>query len=120
MLRDGHPRTSKVTLHYIVRGGELRYSLAKVLAGNKHQEQALEMVDGLGVAALTAGDSRPGWEHRLNALRGRILMGSGDTGNGRRLLMDAVPTLVALGSEDTDEIASLQALLSEGEPGGGD
>ncbi|WP_298573773.1 winged helix-turn-helix domain-containing protein [uncultured Luteimonas sp.] len=103
-----------------VAAHSFRYSLVTMLVDDGHFAQALDMLDGLDIAALTAGDSRPGWEHRLNALRGRILMHSGDIGNGRRLLADAVPELVALGSEDADEIAGLQALLAEGDPAGGD
>ncbi|HRO27390.1 MAG TPA: winged helix-turn-helix domain-containing protein [Luteimonas sp.] len=97
-----------------------RYSLVKMLADDSRFAEALDMLDGLDIAALTAGNSRPGWEHRLKALRGRILVRSGDIDNGRRLLADAVPALVALGNEDADEIAGLQALLSGEVPGSAD
>src|SRR3546814_18771159 len=69
------------------------------------------MVGGLDIAALTAGDSTPGWEHRLRALRGRILVLSGDADAGRPLLRDALQALRVLGTEAPAEKDQLQRLL---------
>src|SRR3546814_4708671 len=66
------------------------------------------MVGGLDIAALTAGDSTPGWEHRLRALRGRILVLSGDADAGRPLLRDALQALRVLGTEAPAEMEQLQ------------
>src|SRR5690606_28457476 len=95
-----------------VAAHSFRYALAMALADEGRHHEGLRMVDGLNVVALTAADSTPGWEHRLRALRGRLLLQAGDAHAGRTLLAGAVPALVALGSEDPAEIASLQALLS--------
>src|SRR3546814_15470568 len=69
------------------------------------------MVGGLDIAALTAGDSTPGWEHRLRALRGRILVLSGDADAGRPLLRDALQALRVLGTDAPAEMEQLQRLL---------
>ncbi|WP_202844331.1 protein kinase domain-containing protein [Luteimonas saliphila] len=96
-----------------VAAHSFRYALAKALADEGRYAEGLRMVDGLNVASLTAADSTPGWEQRLRALRGRLLLQSGDADAGRALLAEAVPALVALGSEDAADIGQLQALLSE-------
>src|SRR5690606_17137054 len=88
-----------------------RFGLAKALVEQARYPEALEMVDGLDVAALTAGDSTPGWEHRLRALRGRILVLSGGADAGRSLLGEAVPALRLLGTEAPAEMEQLQRLL---------
>ena len=97
-----------------VAAHSFRYALARALAEQGRYDEALRTVDGLNVAALTAGDSTPGWEHRLRALRGEILIGAGDLRAGRDLLSTALPTLAALGSEDAKEIERLHALLEQG------
>src|SRR5690606_24933009 len=53
-----------------VAAHSFRYALARALADEGRHEEGLRAVDGLSVEALTAGDSTPGWEHRLRALRG--------------------------------------------------
>lgn len=88
-----------------------RYALARALADEGRYAEALLMVDGLNASALTAGDSTPGWEQRLGALRGRILLLSGDAA-GRPLLAEATQALASLGTEDEAELAQLQALLA--------
>ena len=93
-----------------------RYALAGHLATEGQYQEALEMVDGLSVPALTAGDSTPGWEHRLQALRGQILMQSGRAQEGRPLLVAAVGALSDLGTQEEDEMAAWQRLLQG--PGG--
>jgi len=102
-----------------VAAHSFRYALAKALADEGRHAEGLRMVDGLNVASLTAGDSTPGWEQRLRALRGRMLLQSGDVDGGRALLAEAVPVLAALGSEDAGDIERLQALLADGDPGAG-
>ena len=52
-----------------VAAHSFRYALAKALADEGRYAEGLRMVDGLNVASLTAGDSTPGWEQRLRALR---------------------------------------------------
>ncbi|MCR6662799.1 MAG: winged helix-turn-helix domain-containing protein [Luteimonas sp.] len=88
-----------------------RYLLAKTLADRGDYPEALAMLDGLDIAALAAADPTPGWQHRLHALRGRILVLTGDAGAGHGLLAEALPALVALGTEDERDIARLQSLL---------
>lgn len=94
-----------------VAAHSFRYALARALAEQSRYGEALQMVDGLDIAALTAGDSTPGWEHRLRALRGRILVLSGDVRQGRRLLSEATPALAALGTDEPGEIEELRRLL---------
>ena len=94
-----------------VAAHSFRYALAGHLATEGRYADALEMVDGLSVPALTAGDSTPGWEHRLQALRGQILMQSGRTQEGRPLLVAAVAALGELGTPEEDEMAAWQRLL---------
>lgn len=99
-----------------VAAHSFRYALAGHLATEGQYKEALEMVDGLSVPALTAGDSTPGWEHRLQALRGQILMQSGRAQEGRPLLVAAVGALSDLGMQEEDEMAAWQRLLQG--PGG--
>jgi len=101
-----------------VAAHSFRFGLAKALVEQGRYDEALEMAEGLDVAALTAGDSTPGWDHRLHALRGRILVLSGDAEAGRRLLRDAVPALRGLDTETAAEIEQLQQLL-DGEAAAG-
>jgi non-specific serine/threonine protein kinase len=96
-----------------VAAHSFRYALARALAEQRRYGEALQMVDGLDIAALTAGDSTPGWEHRLRALRGRILVLSGDVRQGRRLLSEAAPALAALGTEEPGKIEELGRLLDD-------
>jgi DNA-binding winged helix-turn-helix (wHTH) protein/tetratricopeptide (TPR) repeat protein len=95
-----------------VAAHSFRYALARALADEGRHEEGLRMVDGLSVEALTAGDSTPGWEQRLRALRGRLLLQAGEAAAGRALLAEALPALRALGSEDPADIDRLQALLA--------
>ncbi len=95
-----------------VAAQSFRYSLARILADDGRNREALAALDGLDLAALTAGNSRPGWEHRIDALRGRILLQSGDADTGRQLLAAAVPALAALGTEDDEDLEKWQALLA--------
>ncbi|MFC3716919.1 winged helix-turn-helix domain-containing protein [Luteimonas soli] len=101
-----------------VAAHSFRFGLAKALVEQAGYPEALEMVDGLDVAALTAGDSTPGWEHRLRALRGRILMLSGDADAGRPLLREALQALQVLGTEAPAEMEQLQRLLDGGTAAG--
>src|SRR5690606_15924966 len=101
-----------------VAAHSFRFGLAKALVEQARYGEALEMVDGLDVAALTAGDATPGWDHRLRALRGRILVLSGDADAGRPLLRDALPALRSLGTETPAEIEQMQRLLGESDATG--
>src|SRR5690606_28932020 len=93
-----------------VAAHSFRYALARALADEGRHEEGLRAVDGLSVEALTAGDSTPGWEHRLRALRGRLLLQAGDLAAGRGLLAGALPARDALGSEDPDDLARRRRL----------
>ena len=94
-----------------VAAHSFRYALAGNLAEQGRFAEALEMTEGLSVAALTAGDSTPGWEHRLQALRGQILMQSGRTAEGRPLLDSAVVSLTTLGATDQEQLTAWRELL---------
>ena len=95
-----------------VAAHSFRYALAGNLAEQGRFAEALDMTEGLSVAALTAGDSTPGWEHRLQALRGQILMQSGRTAEGRPLLGSAVISLTELGASDQDQLTAWNQLLN--------
>jgi non-specific serine/threonine protein kinase len=103
-----------------VAAHSFRFGLAKALVEQARYPEALEMADGLDVAALTAGDSTPGWEHRLRALRGRILVLSGDADAGRPLLREALQALQVLGTEAPAEMEQLQRLLDGDAAAGAD
>ncbi|WP_334178543.1 winged helix-turn-helix domain-containing protein [Pseudoxanthomonas sp.] len=98
-----------------VAAHSFRYALARHLATAGRYAEALDMVDGLSVPALTAGDSTPGWEHRLQALRGQILMQSGRVREGRPMLAAAVSALDGLGHPEEDEVIEWRRLLSDNE-----
>ncbi len=106
-LRE-HYGQSNVAAH------SFRYALARALVEQRRWTQAQAMLDGLDVAALTAGDSRSGWQHRLQALQGEIQIGRGDVAAGLAQLGTALSALQALGSEDTEELQRLQAMLAAG------
>ena len=94
-----------------VAAHSFRYALAGHLAAEGQYAEALRMADGLSVSALTAGDSTPGWEYRLQALRGQILMQSGNAREGRPLLAAAVAALAELGVQEKDDMLEWQRLL---------
>lgn len=94
-----------------VAAHSFRYALANALADEGRHAEALEMAGGLDIQALTAGDATPGWEHRVRALRGRILLQSGDDA-GRPLLESALSALSATGAGDEEELAQWRALLA--------
>ena len=96
-----------------VAAHSFRYALAGHLAEEGRYAEALDMAEGLSVPALTAGDSTPGWEHRLQALRGQILIQSGRSREGRPLLESAVAPLTRLGAADQAQIEGWQKLLGE-------
>lgn len=96
-----------------VAAHSFRYGLARALLDQGRSREALAMAEGLDVRALSAGDATPGWEHRLHALRGRILLLAGEREAARRLLEDAVPALATLGTEDADELARLRQALAQ-------
>ena len=87
-----------------------RYALAGALADQGRYREALEMADGLDPGVLGGGNPQSGWEARLRALRGRILVLAGDPG-GRALLGQALQELTASGTGDPEELERLRALL---------
>lgn len=93
-----------------VAAHSFRYALAGALADQGRYRQALDMVDGLDLAALVAGDSSPAWSDRISALRGRVLVLSGQVEPGRALLRQALPRLATSGTEPADQLRRLQAL----------
>ncbi|TXH65324.1 MAG: tetratricopeptide repeat protein [Thermomonas sp.] len=91
-----------------------RYTLAGMLVKMGRHDEALQASDGLKAELLTAGDSTPGWQARLDALRGEILIATGKADEGRKLLAPAIETLVKLDVEETSELARLRGLLARG------
>ena len=98
-----------------VAAHSFRYALARILLEQHRYRDAQAASDGLSVKALAAGDSAPGWEHRLNMLRGEILIGLGKRQDGRQLIDAALPPLIALGTEDPADISRWKR-LARGEP----
>lgn len=90
-----------------------RFGLVDALTDDGRYSEALEVIDGLDASALLASDPRPGWQHRLRAMRGRILLESGEVKVGRELLRASIPALRKLGASDPAEIAELQQLLED-------
>lgn len=88
-----------------------RYGLAKALEAQGRPIEVLALVDGLSVSALTAGDPQPGWQARLDALRGKALMRSGQASAGRPLLASALAQLEQLDGEDAAELEEMRALV---------
>ena len=88
-----------------------RFTLAGMLSDAGRYGEALAILEGLDPALITAGDSRPGWGYRLQALRGKVLLLAGQRDEGRALLADALPELVALGADDADELEGMAQLM---------
>ncbi|MCR6685398.1 winged helix-turn-helix domain-containing protein [Pseudoxanthomonas sp.] len=88
-----------------------RYSLADKLAGQGLYHEAREMADGIDLDALSGSAPDGHWDTRVRALRGRILILSGERTAGRELLEAALAELEELGTEDPDDLQGLQALL---------
>lgn len=88
------------------------YTLAGLLARESRWRDALARIDALNVPALTAGNSRPGWEERLQALRGEILIGLGEAERGRGLIAAALPRLTTLGTEEQADLERLRRLIA--------
>ncbi|MDQ2702178.1 MAG: winged helix-turn-helix domain-containing protein [Pseudomonadota bacterium] len=59
-----------------VAAHSFRYFLAEALVAQRRYDEAAAMADGLDAATLTAGDSAPGWDGRLAALRDQIRRGA--------------------------------------------
>lgn len=95
-----------------VAAHSFRHFLATALTEQKRWHEALRMLEGLDVKALAAGNSKPGWEHRLAMQRGEILLGLGRVQEGRALISTALPEVVALGVLDADEVKRVSALLA--------
>ncbi len=87
------------------------FELAGMLADESRFDEASALLEGLDPAALTAADATPGWEHRLSALRGKVLILSGDKAQGKSLLAPALEKLDALKVDDVKELARLHRLL---------
>jgi len=88
-----------------------RYELAGMLKQMHRHDEALQTLDGLNAKLLTAGDSTPGWQDRLDALRGEILIAQGKLESGRKLLAPALDALIKLNVEDAKEIARMRGVL---------
>lgn len=101
---DGGPEN----VHAQVR----RYALAKMLVEQGQYDEALQLLEGLKPALLTASDPTPGWVHRLAILRGEAIVGSGAVAGGRALIASGVQALEALEVGDAAEMARLRGLLA--------
>lgn len=91
-----------------------RYELARMLMQLRRYDEALAALDGLDAKLLTAGDSTPGWQDRLDAMRGELLIARGDDQAGRKLLAPALDALERLGNHEPEEVVRLRKLLREG------
>ena len=89
------------------------FELAEMLAGQGRYAEALDRLSGLDATTLTAGDSTPGWAYRLEALRGEILLLTGDKTQGRKLLATALTGLAPLAVTDAAELARWRELLKD-------
>lgn len=87
------------------------FSLAQMLAEQGKYAEALQILGRLDPAAITAGDSTPGWSARLDAARGEILIRMGNRTQGQALLATALPVLEPLQVDDAAELARLRTLL---------
>lgn len=88
-----------------------RYQLASMLLQMQRYDEALQELAGLKPELLTAGDSTPGWQQRLDAIRGEILIKRGQSELGRKLLAPALEALIKLDTEEPSEILRLRSLL---------
>ena len=89
-----------------------RYRLAYMLAEQRMYDDALELTKGLEAKALAAGTGLQGWDERLSALQGIILIGKGDVSEGRLLVARALKELESFGTEYPAEISTLRRLLT--------
>lgn len=89
-----------------------RYELADMLVKMGRYEEALGALQGLKAELLTAGDTTPGWQHRLDAMRGEILIARGEYDAGRKLLGPALQALIEMDTEESSEITRLRGLLA--------
>ena len=97
-----------------VHGQVFRYGLAGMLVKMDRYDEAMQALDGLKAELLTAGDSTPGWQARLDAIRGEILIATGKAEEGRKLLAPAIETLAKLDVEEAAELTRLRGLLARG------
>ena len=86
--------------------------LADMLVKMGRYEEALGALQGLKAELLTAGDTTPGWQHRLDAMRGEILIARGEYDAGRKLLGPALQALIEMDTEESSEITRLRGLLA--------
>ena len=87
------------------------FSLAQLLTRQGRHAEALARLAPLDPEVLTAGDSTPGWRHRLEALRGENLLRTGEVERGRKLLAEAVKALEDLELDEAGELDRLRGLL---------
>ncbi len=90
-----------------------RYFLVKAHTEAGDYEAALALLEGLDAGILAAAESSPGWEHRLAATRGLILVRSGHGAEGRALLAPAVQALAEIDADDDALAEWRQALAGE-------
>ena len=83
-----------------------------MLAEQRMYDDALELTKGLEAKALAAGTGLQGWDERLSALQGIILIGKGDVSEGRLLVARALKELESFGTEYPAEISTLKRLLT--------
>lgn len=93
-----------------------RYELADMLVRMHRYDEAWRELEGLEAGLLTAGDSTPGWQQRLDVIRGEILIEQGKAEAGRKLLAPALAALVKLDTEEASEISRLRDLLERKAP----
>lgn len=88
-----------------------RYMLARMQVDAERFDDALQSLEGLEPKLLTSSDSTPGWEHRLAAVHGEILIRRGELSEGRAKLARAMDALEALAVADADDLERWRGLL---------
>ena len=88
-------------------------SLIAAIVQMRRYDEALQTIDGLDATLLSAGDSTPGWQQRLDAMRGEILIERGDFDAGSKILAPALETLAKLDTDEDSEITRLRQLLNK-------
>src|SRR5690606_3314984 len=91
-----------------------RYRLARMQVDAERFDDAMQSLQGLEPKLLTSSDSTPGWEHRLAATRGEILIRRGQVHEGRAMLAPAAQALEDLGVADAEDSRLWHGLLGRG------
>jgi non-specific serine/threonine protein kinase len=86
------------------------FYLACALSSTGRYREASDLMTPLVAADLEAAEPRGDWLHRLDALRGEILLGQGHQNEGLAKLTEAVAAMAALRTPD-DELPTFRKAL---------